>query len=131
MAKRSERPVEPFWFVLHADQKLPAGEQSRWRFRPLTQAERMDMLDSIEVVTEDRAGTRSSRFRNFQQARETVLLCLMEVENFPAGAPEKYPQSGTRSEKSKYLEMVEDVEVYALGDHVFFHSTLGPTEKNS
>lgn len=131
MAKKSERPVEPFWFVLPADQKLPAGEQSRWRFRPLTQAERMDLLDNTEVITLDGTGTRQLRLRNFSQAREIVLLTLVETENFPAGASEKYQRDGSREDKSRYVEMLEDSDVLILGTHVFEHSSLGVDSKKS
>lgn len=132
MAKKSQRPVEPFWYVLPADLKLPANEQTRWKFRPLTQPERLDFMDNTEVVTEDlTSNTRQLRFRNFAQAREVVLLTLIEVENFPAGEPIKYPKAGSREEKSKYLEDVEDFSVYALGQYVFDHSTLGIDSKNS
>lgn len=131
MAKRSQRPVEPFWFILPADRKLPAEEQSQFRFRPLSQAERMHALDNVEVLTEDSSGAKQLRFRNFQQAREIVLGCLIETRNFPAGSPIEYPAKGSREERSKYLEMIDDHDVYALGDHVFDHSTIGVEEKNS
>jgi hypothetical protein len=131
MAKKSQRPVNPFWFIPSADRALPAPEQSRFRFRPLTQPERMDFMDNMEVVTEDGTGTRQLRFRNFAQAREIVLLALLEAENFPAGEAEKYPIEGTRAEKSKYLEKIEDALLYVLGQHVFDHSTLGQDSKNS
>jgi hypothetical protein len=130
MAKRATRVVEPFWYVLFEDKTLPAGQQTRWRFRPLSQAERMDFLDQTEIVTEDGTGTRQLRFRNFAQSREIVLLTLIEVENFPAGDPVKYPDAGSRDQKSKWLEDVADTQIYELGQHVFNHSTLGIPEKN-
>jgi hypothetical protein len=130
MAKRATRVVEPFWYVLLEDKTLPAGQQTRWRFRPLSQAERMDFLDQTEIVTEDGTGTRQLRFRNFAQSREIVLLTLIEVENFPAGDPVKYPDVGSREQKSKWLEDVADSQIYELGQHVFNHSTLGTPEKN-
>ena len=131
MASKSQRPVEPFWHVLEKDRKLPVEEQSRFRFRPLTQAERMRAMDNIESVVIEATGERQLRFRSFQQAREIVLSTLIETENFPAGAPEKYDRNASREDRERYVEMIEDGDVYALGDYVFDHSTLGKDEKNS
>lgn len=131
MAKRSQRPVEPFWHVLEKDKKLPAEEQSRFRFRPLTQAERMRAMDNIEQVTIEATGERQLRFRSFQQAREIVLLTLIETENFPAGEPQKFDPKASREDRERYIELMDDGDVYALGDFVFDHSTLGVDAKNS
>lgn len=131
MANRSRRPVEPFWFTPLADRSLPAEKQSSFRFRPLNQVERMHALDNVEVLTEDKTGSRQLRFRNFQQAYEIVIDCLIEAKNFPSGAPVDFPAKGSREEKAKYLEMIDDHDVYAMGDYVFDHSTIGVEEKNS
>lgn len=130
MATKSKRPVEAFWIVLPKDKKLPAEEQSRFRFRPLTQAERMRAMDNIESVMIEATGERQLRFRSFQQAREIVLLTLIDTENFPAGEPEKFDSKASREDRERYVEMLEDGDVYALGDHVFDHSTLGQDAKN-
>ena len=131
MAERAKRPVEPFWFTLPADRELPAEQQSKFRFRPMTQRERMHALDNVEVVTEDKTGAKQLRFRSFQQNYEIVLECLIEAKNFPASSPVEYPSKGSREEKAKYLEMIEDPDVYAMGDYVFDRSTIGVEEKNS
>ena len=131
MAKKANRVVEPFKYVLPADRVLPAGEQSVFTFRPLTQGERMRATDTVEVVHVEGSGERQIRFRTFEQAREVVLACLIKVENFPSEEPIPYPGDGTREEKYRYLEMLDDYDVYRLGDHVIDHSTLGPPEKNS
>lgn len=131
MAKRSQRPVEAFWFVLKKDQALPAEEQSRFKFRPLTQAERMRAMDNIESVTIEATGERQLRFRSFQQAREIVITALVDTENFPAGEPLKFDFKASREDREKYVELMEDNDVYAMGDHVFDHSTLGKDAKNS
>ena len=131
MAKRSQRPVEPFWFVLKADQKLPAEDQSRFRFRPLAQGERMRAMDNIESVIVEKTGERQLRFRSFQQALEIVLATLIDVENFPAGAPEKYDPKASREDREAYVEKIDDGSVYEMGDYVFDHSTLGQDAKNS
>lgn len=131
MAQKSQRPVEPFWFTPPADRTLPPAQQSRFRFRPMKQHERMEFMDNTEVVTEDGTGSRQLRFRNFAQALEIVLLTLIETDNFPAGEPEKYPNDGSRAEKARYLEGLEDSLIYVLGQEVFNHSTLGQDSKNS
>jgi hypothetical protein len=131
MAKKSERPREPFWFTPPADRALPPAEQSRFKFRPLRQYERLEFMDNTEVVTEDGTGSRQLRFRSFTQSLELVLLTLIEAENFPAGEPVKYPKEGTREEKAKYIEDIDDGLIYVLGQEVFNRSTLGQDSKNS
>ena len=131
MPRRSVRPVEAFWFVLPAERKLPAEEQSRFKFRPLSQAERMRAMDNIESVTIEATGERQLRFRSFQQARETVILTLLETQNFPIDGAQPYDPTAPREDREKYLELLDDNDVYALGDHVFDHSTLGTDAKNS
>lgn len=131
MAKKSQRPVEPFWVTPPADRALPPAEQSRFKFRPLKQHERMEFMDNVEVITEDGTGSRQLRFRNFTQALEIVLLTLIETDNFPAGEPAKYSRDDTRSERARYLEVMEDSLIYVLGQEVFNHSTLGQDSKNS
>lgn len=130
MATRSKRPVEAFWFVLKKDQKLPAEEQSRFKFRPLTQAERMRAMDNIESVAIEATGERQLRFRSFQQAREIVITTLVDTENFPAGDHAKFDPKASREDREKYVELMEDNDVYAMGDYVFDHSTLGQDAKN-
>lgn len=131
MPKKANRSVEPFTYVLPADRVLPAVEQSVFTFRPLTQGERMRAMDTVEVVHIEGSGERQIRFRTFEQARETVLACLVSAENFPVGEPVPFPANGTREERSRYLNMIDDYDVYRLGEHVFDHSTLGSAEKNS
>lgn len=123
MAKKSTRPTEPFWFTLPSDKDRPQTEQSRFRFRPLNQRERMEAMDNVEAVTVAATSERQLRFRTFQQARETVLKTLIETENFPSDAPLPYP--GDREAQSRYVEMLDDADLYACGEHVFSHSTTG------
>lgn len=131
MPKKANRSAEQFKYVLPADRVLPPGEQSVFTFRPLTQGERMRAMDTVEVVHVEGSGERQIRFRTFEQARETVLACLVAVENFPVGEPVPFPVTGSREERSNYLEMLDDFDVYRLGEHVFDHSTIGSAEKNS
>lgn len=132
MARKSTRSAEPFRYILPRDLKLPVAEQTVFLCRPLTQRERMQAMDNVEAVQIDGGtGEKQLRFRGFQQAYDTVLKCLLGVENFPADNPVPYPAKGDRDEKEKYLEMMDDFDVHALGDHIFDHSTLGSAEKNS
>lgn len=132
MARKATRSTELFTYILPRDQKLPVAEQTVFTCRPLTQRERMRAMDNVEAVQIDGGtGEKQLRFRGFQQAYDIVLLCLLEVENFPAENPVPYPAKGDREEKEKYLEMLDDFDVHALGDHIFDHSTIGSAEKNS
>jgi hypothetical protein len=90
MAKRSQRPVEAFWLCWTEGPEAPGGGTEPLPFRPLTQAERMRAMDNIESVTIEATGERQLRFRSFQQAREIVLMTLVDTENFPAGEPRKF-----------------------------------------
>jgi len=131
MAKKASRTVEQFDYTPKADRDLAAPEQSRFRFRPLTQAERLNALDTSEKIVVDGGGERSVQPRGFAQARELVLLTLVSAENFPAGEPLPYPADKGVKEKSEYLEMIDDFLIFELGNYVFSRSALGETEKNS
>ncbi|MEX1185321.1 MAG: hypothetical protein WEA80_01870 [Gemmatimonadaceae bacterium] len=130
MARKTTRPAEPFKYILPRDRKLPAAEQTVFTCRPLAQQERMQAMDNVEAVQIDGSGERQLRFRGFQQAYEIVMRCLVDVENFPAGSPVPYPSKEDREARAKYLEMMDDFDVHALGDHIFDHSTIGSAEKN-
>jgi len=131
MARASKRTAEPFKYILPADRQLPAEEQTVFTFRPLSQQERMRAMDDVEAIQINGTGEQQLRFRSFQRAYEIVIACLMDVSNFPVGAAKPYPAAGSREDKAKYLEMLDDFDVHALGDYVFDHSTLGSAEKNS
>jgi len=131
MAKKALRTVEEFTYTPEADRPLPAIEQSVFRFRPLTQAERLHAIDSAETITADASGARSIQPRGFTQARELVLLALISAENFPAGEPVPYPADKDTRKKSAYLEMLDDVLLFELGNYLFARSALGEPEKNS
>ena len=132
MAQKAARDVEQFSHVLVADQALPVGDQSVFVFRPLTQGERLRMLEGMEVVLVDRAsGTRSIKPCGLSQSYEAVLLTLVDVKNFPAGAADPYPLDKGREACARYLEALDDAAVIALGNYVVDRATLGPPEKNS
>ena len=130
MAKKAQRAVEEFAYTPKADLAL-SDEQSRFRFRPLTQSERLNALDTSEKIVVDGGGERSVQPRGFAQARELVLLTLVSTDNFPAGEPVDYPAMKSHAEKSNYLEMVDDILLFELGNYVFSRSALGEPEKNS
>ena len=132
MAQKAIRDVENFTYVLRGDRQLPPAEQTTFRFRPLTQAERVRILDGMEVVLVDPATrTRAIKPCGVQQAYEVVLLSLVGVENFPAGTAEPYPLDKGREACAKYLEGLDDTHVFELGNYVIDRATLGPPEKNS
>ncbi len=132
MARRSNRPNEPFQYILPRDKKLPGEEQTVFVCRPLSQRERMRAMDNIEAVQVDGGtGEKQLRFRNFQQAYETVVMCLIDVKNFPVDAPKPFPAKGDREEREAYIAEIDDYDVYAIGDYIFDHSTIGSAEKNS
>lgn len=130
MAKKYTARLEGMSYTPRADRDLPEAERSVFRFRALTQAERLSALDDAEVVHVSSTGERTVRQRSFSQARELVLLTLESADNFPAGGPVQYPRSGSAQERSRYLEMIGDALMYELGNAVFDHSTLGEPEKN-
>lgn len=130
MAKKANRSVETFTYTPKADRTLPAAEQSQFRFRPLTQAERMYAMDTMESVTIATTGERTVQPRSFQHARELVLLSLVEAQNFPAGEAQPYPVSGSRTDKERYLDTVDDLLIFEFGTHIFTRSALGGEEKN-
>lgn len=131
MAQKAIRDVENFTYVLRGDRALPPAEQSTFRFRPLTQAERVRILDGMEVVLVDPSTrTRSIKPCGVQQAYDAVLLSLVAADNFPAGAAEPYPIDKGREACVKYLEGLDDLSVLELGNYVIDRATLGPPEKN-
>jgi hypothetical protein len=131
MAKKANRDVEQFSYVLAADQQLPVEEQSSFKFRPLTQGERMRVLDGMEVVVLDPTGGRQVKPCGMQQAYEAVLLTLVAVGNFPIGEPAPYPVEKGRDVRALYIDQLADADVFELGMYVIDRSTLGPPEKNS
>lgn len=132
MAQKAIRDVENFTYVLKEDRALPPAEQSVFTFRPLTQGERLRILDGMEVVLVDRAtGTRQIKPCGITQSYDALLLTLVSVQNFPAGAPETYPADKGREARQRYLEALDDLAVIELGNYVVDRATLGPPEKNS
>lgn len=124
MAKRVKRPAESWWYTLKADEQLPAEEQSRFLLRPLTGAERMRVFDDISDTTRAPDGTVTILQRGFRQARELVLSHVESIENFPAGEAQPWPAKA--SERERYLEMMDDLDVWEVGNEIREHSRLEP-----
>lgn len=122
MPKRVHRSAESFTYILAADRALPLDQQSRFRFRPLTQAEKLAVLDDLNWVQINADGSRELRPRSMSQARQLVLSNLEAAENFPTDGPVAWPAEGTREQKERYLDMLDEMDVYELGNEVRHHA---------
>ena len=130
MAKATKRVTESWWYTLPSDRELPESEQSRFLLSPLTYGERARVYDQREVIRQSANDDRAVESRMFSVAAELALTHLEDVENFPASEPKPWPRSGTREAKQKYLDMLADADLLALGIEVMTKSTLGDAEKN-
>lgn len=129
MAKRVTRPAESWSYVLQSDRGLPLEEQSRFVLSPLSQIERAAIRDEIARVSTASDGRKDIISRERRQGVEIVLDHLVSVENFPAGAPQKWPDK--REERSAYLEQLDDDFVQELANEIWEKSTIGLEVKNS
>jgi hypothetical protein len=123
--------VEAWWQVLESEKGKPEQEQSRFLLGPLTQAERMRVWDDSSWLTVDKDGNKAISARGFQQAHALLLSKLLEVRNFPLDGPKPWPTTGSRGEKESYLELLNDMDVFELGNAVRERSTLEQEAKNS
>lgn len=122
MAQRAKRPAEAWWYTLKKDEGLPKEEQSRFLLRPLTQAERMRVWDDYTVVSKDANGERVVADRSFQQAYGLALTNIADVENFPAGEAAPWPSK--KPARMEYLNTMDDMDVWELGNEIREHSAL-------
>ncbi len=122
MPKRVHRSAESFSYVLLSDRGKPEAEQSRFRFRPLTQAENLEVLDRMNNWVTVKNGTQELMPRSFQQARELVLEHLEAAENFPTDGPQPWPARASLEEKSRYLEMLDEMDLLELGNELRHHA---------
>ena len=120
-----------FTLVPECDRELPAAEQSRFTFRPMTYGERLKSFDEMQVVEVRADGSRVLHDRSYQQAREIALACLVSSENFPAGAPVAYPAKGTLAEREAWLTQIDDVALYKLASQVRERSAVDTLAGNS
>lgn len=132
MPKATKRQTEAWWYVLMSERKNEKADQSRFLLKPLTQAERMRVWDDHNWVTVNPAdGSSAVSSRGLQQAHALVLSNLVEVENFPLDGPKPWPAKGSRAEKETYLEMLDDMDVFEIGNAIREKSVLEPEVKNS
>lgn len=130
MPKAVARQIEAWWYTLISERSSKPEEQSRFKLAPLTQAERMRVFDDASWVSVDNDGKSTVQPRGFQQARELLLEKLVETENFPLGAPKAWPANGSRSAKEEYLELLDDMDVFEIGNAIRQKSTLEVAAKN-
>lgn len=131
MPKATKRQVEAWWYVLMSEREKPKEEQSRFLCKPLTQAERMRVWDDHNWVTVDREGQSAVNSRGLQQAHALCVSQIIEVQNFPLEAPRPWPAQGSKAEKEAYLEQLDDMDVFEIGNAVREKSVLEVEAKNS
>lgn len=121
---KPRRTFGSWQFVPPLDRKLPKAEQTTFTLKPLTQLQRMECWDNLRWVGPDGV----AQPRAFQQARELCISNIERVENFPPGDPKPWPES--MSEREKYLEQFDDMDVLIIGNEIRDHSGIGDEEKN-
>jgi hypothetical protein len=131
MPNAVKRQTESWWYTLHSERGKPKDQQSRFRLKPLTQAERMRVWDDHNWVTVKADGESAVNSRGLQQAHALVISNLLEVENFPLDGPKAWPVEGNRKEKEAYLELLDDMDVFEIGNAIREKSTLEVEAKNS
>jgi hypothetical protein len=131
MPNAVKRQVEAWWYVLLSEREKPKEQQSRFLLKPLTQAERMRVWDDHNWVNVSSDGSSTVSSRGLQQAHALVLTNLLETENFPLDGPRKWPAEGSKTEKLTYLELLDDMDVFEIGNAIREKSTLEPEAKNS
>lgn len=131
MPNATKRQVESWWYVLLSEREKPKAEQSRFFCRPLRQYERMHVWDDSAWITIDADGKKTVSARGFQQAHELCLTHLVATENFPLDEVKPWPDKGSKEEKEAYLEMLDDMDLFEIGNAIREKSTLGAEVKNS
>jgi hypothetical protein len=131
MPNAVKRQTEAWWYVLVSERAKPKEEQSRFRLKPLTQSERMRVWDDHNWVTVSADGGSQVNSRGLQQAHSLVVANLLEVENFPLDGPKTWPIDGSRKDKEAYLELLDDMDVFEIGNAIREKSTLEVEAKNS
>jgi hypothetical protein len=129
MASKITRPAQSWTYILDDDRDLPDAEQSRFTLRPLTQQERAVIRDEIGRIETGKDGTKSVISRSYRQGIEIVLDAIVSIENFPAGAPQPWPDD--RQQRRQYIDMLSDHYVQELANEAWFKSVAGDDVKNS
>jgi hypothetical protein len=89
----------------------------------------MEVWDDIEWAKPDGKGGQVIVPRAFQLSREICLTNISDVENFPPGAAQPWPQS--RVEREKYLEQFDDFDLLLIGNEIRNKAVLEDEIKNS
>lgn len=135
MPKKKIRPVESWWYVLPSERENPPEQQSRFLLRPLSQADRMAVWDDLQRIRVERGdgprGETTIQKRDFQSALELVVSHLERTENFPLGEPQPWDPAWSEERKRSYLEMLDDLDVYLIGNEIRDHAVVEPAAKNS
>lgn len=123
MAKAVKRAQAGSWtYVLQRDKATPLEEQSGFTLRQLTGAERDALIDNLARRRTLRDGTVETMQRSRQEARELCLSCIVSIDRFPSEGPQPWPADAEAREQ--YLEMLDDDDVYEIGNAIYAHSTL-------
>lgn len=125
MAKAIRRSTEPFVYVLERDRNLPPNEQSRFTLKPLTTAERFELLDTVVTTIIHPDGRREIVDHTWRRAREQLKSHLVSVENFPAEDPRSWPSDGTDTDRERYLDRLEDSDILEIYNEIFRRSFKG------
>lgn len=132
MAKKASQIAELIAYVPKDDRALPPEEQSTFKLRPLTQAERLRAFDEMTTTEVRRSGDDVVRWlhdHSWSQARELVLEHLVDVQNFPAGAPVPWPGAGSQAQKEEYLAMIDVYLLYELGEELRTRASVSEAVK--
>lgn len=129
MAKKRARLAEPWVYVLRRDRQLPPEEQSKFTLRPLTISERAVAGSGLVSLVAFADGTRETHRRETIVSLNLALQNIVAVENFPSDKPEMWPDG--REARLRYLEQLDDEDVFELGNEIYVRSTVGEAEKNS
>lgn len=117
--RRYHRAAESFEFVLPADRDLPAAERTTFVLRPMTLAERARAWDERDYTVLLPDGTKRLESRAVQQAVELARDHIEEVKNFPVGeSPLDWPRDGSAADRTRYLAMMSEGDVIAVGVEV-------------
>lgn len=129
MARATPRLAESWSYVLRDDRALDPSEQSVFRLNPMTQADRLVVLDDAARRVELPDGSTVVKTRQRQVSLEICLSQIAAIDNFPAGAPKPWPADEIA--QRQYLEQLDDEYIKELGEEIFTRSSIGVLEKNS
>ena len=96
--------------------------------RPLTQAERQAVEDSMNVRIRHPDGRVETMARTRQVALELAVTHIEAIENYPVGSPKPYPDPDDPDARRAYLEQLPDESVREIGNEIYGHSTLTAEE---